>query len=83
MHGTGTMLAQTVKRVLAFHQRPELLKVFINRQNAVSAFLSQQVLLIISYLESYSFILKIKLSLLTKPMKNAFPALFMEKKEQL
>lgn len=31
--------------------------VFINRKNAIIAFLSQQVLLIISYTESYRFIL--------------------------
>lgn len=38
-----------------------------------------QVLLIISFQESYSFILKTELSLLTKPVKNAFPAIFMDK----
>lgn len=51
MHVTGTLLAQTVKLVLCLsvNQRPEVLKVFINRKNAIIAFLPQQVLLIISY----------------------------------
>lgn len=60
--------------------------VFINRKNAIIAFSSQQVLLIISYTKSSSFILKIELSLLTKPIKNTFPTIFMDKfckKEQL
>lgn len=44
MHGTGTLLAQTVKLVLSLstNQRPELLKVFINRKNAIIAFFPQQ-----------------------------------------